>query len=273
MPLTPEQSGKGRTAIGRNPVALVQIDPEFPDVRAPATLFIDRDPGEFAVQDLFENRARRLGRIHDDAELEAGTVAASNCRNATLFATVAEDAKGLAIIRSDRGALRDQGGPILGPGWRLDTTDKALRLAGGRAGLRLRDLRDDPAQPSLQRLHAAGQRPASTEWIAYESERTRTATIGAYVRNERGDGESMILNIHALGTVYDAGLVSITPVGESPFSPEELHGRPTALQRFQKINNNVTGWIKELEISGQLVVRLVAVGLGVLGALRVFGIG
>ena len=211
--------------LPRDAGSLAGPDPPIPGLVLAREIIALADPGESCIADFLASRARRLGRVHD----------ADECENATLFATIADSVEDLAQIRVARARFLNDGNPVRIRILRLTVNDNT--------GLRLLDLRDD-ASATLLALHERGQSVGSTEWTRVRELLMHSAVAGLLV-SDAGGKTTLLINLHSLRALIDAGLVSIA-LYERAFEPDELLPRPSGLMRLQRLNRHLGAYVREV---------------------------
>lgn len=81
----------------------------------------------------------------------------------------------------------------------------------------------------------------------------------------------MLLNHHALSQLYEEGLVLIT-ADETVHDAWELPGKATIRDRIQQSRQVVRGTIAEIEVTSDLIIKIVAAGGAIGVILRFLGV-
>jgi hypothetical protein len=269
-PITPpERSGEGRTTIGDRH-ALIRASPHSPGLLAPQAIVVERLPDESTPEEFLNNERRRVGRIHDLAEQLAADPAASNCPKVTIYGHAATDALELARQRRRRSGVAMRRASEISRFWSIEVSANGFSKAGGDAGLRLADLRSEDSA-SFQILDKVGRTPGSAAWEDLDRRRSRDCLVGVLVTNEVDGGTVVLLNHHALSQLYEEGLVLIT-ADETVHDAWELPGKATIRDRIQQSRQVVRGTIAEIEVTSDLIIKIVAAGGAIGVILRFLGV-
>jgi hypothetical protein len=208
-------------------------------------------PSELTVGDVLTNESRRVGAMHDPSELRTGHVRSSGCPMATIEVKVGDSPAELARIRAWRSRFLRAEPEIRVRSINLSMTERARQAAGHRAGLRLLNLCANVDAPDLEELHRAGRKPGSQLWRELEALRSSHALVGFIVRSHSPRSTTLILNLHALEALLEAGLIEIS-ITDEHCRREDVFGHTTALDHFQQFIAWIAAWIGEIErLAGQ----------------------
>lgn len=257
-------SGGGRAAIGDR-LSLIRASPRSPSLAVMKALVVERRADETTPEDFLDSDRRRVGRSHDAAELMAGSPAASDCPNVTIYAHWAADPLALAMQRRRRAGTKADGTSHVSRFWSIEVSAKGCNEAGEGAGMRFANLKAESG-PTFQELDLAGRVPGSPDWQNLEMRRDRDCLVGVLVESEIDGGTIALLNHHAISQLYEDGYVTIT-ADETVHDSWEISDR-TMIDEIEHVAHVVRGIIAEISITADLVIKVAAAGTATAAILR-----
>jgi hypothetical protein len=267
---TSDGAGKGRLDAEATCLLYLSGRPGGPGTVLASHLIIAALDGEKTLRDVLENVVRRVGTVHDLAELAHGKMAASNCTRAAIKLDVG-DPKALAATQILRARA------VIGPNeirrvrfFEITLTAKADSLSPGPK-LRFFDDRDNPQVRGLRHLHREGEGTRSPVWALLEQTREREHVLATLLPSPRDEPTvNVVAWAHWLAALYDEGLI-VARRRELSFKAKDLplpsdYCTPLSrIERLRRMNMRVNDYSAVLEESVATVKRIFKIFLMVFG--------
>lgn len=267
-----EDAGKGRLDAEATCLRYLDGGPGGPGTVHASYLIVGALGGERTLKDVVDNALRRVGTVHDPAELAHGNMAASNCCRAAIRLEVG-DPKALAATQILR--TRAEVGPNDTQNVRffeITLTPRAHDVLGPKAKLRLFDDRDNPNVRGLRHLHCAGEGSRSPVWALLEQTREREHVLATLLPSPRDEPTvNVVAWAHWLAALYEAGLIVAQrrelsfKARELPLPPDYCKAR-SRIENLRRMNTRINDYLAVLEEGAATLRRILKIILMVFGA-------
>jgi hypothetical protein len=208
-PTPSDYVGKGRQHADSTRRLYLQANPRAPGTVLATHVTFEALGGEKTLRDVVQNHRRRVGEVHDPAELAHGDMAASDCPRAAIQLTVgAPDAIAATHLIRSRAHVAPNETTRVGT-FDITLTRKAYDEFGPEAGLRLFDYRDHPTIRGLRQLQGSGKDPKSPVWDELDSAREREHMVAMLIPSPRNEPTATVIAwAHWLAALEADGLIS-----------------------------------------------------------------
>lgn len=254
-----------RQYLGRKPAA--------PGTAVASSLVFQALEDEKTFEDVLANPRRRIGVVHDSAELLHGRMAASDCERAAIQLTVGSpEAIGATHLLRARSEVRPND-TVHVTTFEITPTRRAYAELAEDAVLRTFDHRDNQDVRGLRQLHSEGRRADSAVWKLLDENRERERVAVVLIPSPRNEPTANAIGwAHWLAALYDAGLIDAKRrkkrlKAKDLVLPAEFFKPISRLEKLRRFNTRLADYAGVIEDTVSTIKRILKISLMLVGAI------